>query len=299
MTTLLELAPSCYYLPGSVNVGVVSNDRHEALIIDSGGDKEYGRNIRKAVEGAKLKAVALLNTHSHADHYGGNDFLTRNMGVPVYAPDIEEAILRYPYLEPMYLYGGAAPLAGLHNKWLEAKASPVREIYAVNDEPLTVGPFTLQRHDTSGHAVRQVAIGVGTVLYAADAFFGAEVLAKYEIPFVHDVAGQLATLDKLLTLPYEIFVPGHGAPTRDIHPAVEANRGAIHQAAAWVQAAVQGSSTTSDIVHQVTAHLQNPPSSLSTYFLMQSCVLAYLTYLTNRGTITPIVEAGVLLWQRM
>jgi glyoxylase-like metal-dependent hydrolase (beta-lactamase superfamily II) len=298
MSKLIELAPNCYYLPGAVNVGVVANESREALLIDTGGDKDYGRTIRKAVEAAGLKPVAIVNTHSHADHYGGNDFLARNLNLPVYAPEIEEAILRYPYLEPMYLYGGAVPLAGLRNKWLEAKASPVDIIYAVNEEPLGVGTFTLQRHDTSGHAVRQVAFGVGTVCYAADAFFGAEVLSKYGIPFVHDVAGQLATLDKLLTLPYEIFVPGHGDPTRDIQTAVVANRAAIAQAAEWVRNAVQAESTLSDIVHRVTSQLQNPPNNLSTYFLMNACVMAYLAYLTAQNEIAPTVEQGILTWRK-
>lgn len=297
MSKLIELAPHCYYLPGAVNVGVATNEQHEALLIDSGGDKDYGRTIRKAVEGAGLKAVAIVNTHSHADHYGGNDFLARNLNIPVYAPEIEEAILRYPYLEPMYLYGGAVPLAGLRNKWLEAKASPVDVVYAVNDEPLNIGTFTLQRHDTSGHAVRQVAFGVGTVCYAADAFFGAEVLSKYGIPFVHDVAGQLTTLETLLTLPYDLFLPGHGDPTRDIQTAVAANKAAIHQAAAWVRAGVQGESTLSDIVHRVTTQLHNPPNTLSTYFLMHSCVLAYLAYLTAQHEIAPVVEQGILTWR--
>jgi glyoxylase-like metal-dependent hydrolase (beta-lactamase superfamily II) len=295
--SLVRLAPDAYYLPGAVNVGILANGAGEALLLDTGGDKDYGRSIRKAVEEAKLRPVAILNTHSHADHYGGNDYFARNLNLPVWAPAFEEAILRYPYLEPMYLYGGAAPLAGLRNKWLEAKSSPVDHIYEVEDGPLSVGPFELMRHATSGHAVAQVAIGFGPVCYAADAFFGSEVLAKYEIPFVHDVAGQLATLDRLLSLPYDIFVPGHGEPTTSIAEAVESNRVYIRRTIEWVHAAVGDGATTSEVVHRVTARLEAPPSNLSTYFLMHSCVLAYLSYLTAQGQVAPIVEAGALHWE--
>ncbi len=295
--SLVRLAPDAYYLPGAVNVGVITNDAGDALLLDTGGDKDYGRAIRKAVEEAKLRPVAILNTHSHADHYGGNDYLARNLNLPVWAPTFEEAILRYPYLEPMYLYGGAAPLAGLRNKWLEAKSSPVDHVYEVEDGPLSVGPFEVTRHVTSGHAVAQVAIGFGPVCYAADAFFGSEVLAKYEIPFVHDVAGQLATLDRLLSLPYDIFVPGHGEPTTNVAEAVESNRVYIRRTIEWVHAAVSDGATTSEVVHRVTARLEAPPSNLSTYFLMHSCVLAYLSYLTAQGQVAPIVEAGALRWE--
>lgn len=295
---LRSIAPNAFYLPGNVNVGVITNDSGDALLLDTGGDKDYGRTIRKVVEEAKLCPVAILNTHSHADHYGGNDYLARNLNLPVWAPAFEEAVLRYPYLEPMYLYGGAAPLAGLRNKWLEAKASPVDHVFEVEEGPLEVGPFEVMRHVTSGHAVQQVAIGFGPICYAADAFFGAEVLAKYEIPFVHDVAGQLSTLDHLLTLPYETFLPGHGEPTTNVSEAVEANRTYIRRAAEWVRAAVGEGATTSEVVHRVTARLEAPPSNLSTYFLMQSCILAYLSYLTNEGEVAPIVEAGTLHWER-
>lgn len=296
MITFQQLAENCYYLPGSVNVGIVTDGAGNALLIDSGGDKDAGRNIRKGLEAAALRAVAIINSHSHADHYGGNDYLVRNLSVPVWAPVFEEAILRYPILEPIYLYGGAAPLAGLRNKWLEAKPSPVDHIYEVEDGPLEVAGITFERIASSGHAVRQVALGIGPVCYAADAFFGAEVLSKYEIPFVHDVAGQLATLERLLELEYRTFLPGHGAPTNDIAAAVAANRTAIEQAADWVRAAVGDGATTSEVVHGVTAQLSNPPSNLSTYFLMQSCVLAYLSWLTMQGEVDPIVEVGVLRW---
>ncbi len=296
--TLIELAPHAYYLRGAVNVGVVTNAAGEALLLDTGGDKEYGRAIRKALDGAGLRPIAIVNTHSHADHYGGNDFLTRNLAIPVWAPVFEEAVLRYPYLEPMYLFGGAAPLAGLRNKWLEAKASPVDRVYEVEEGPMEVGGIEVMRHVTSGHAVRQVALGVGEVCYAADAFFGADVLAKYEIPFVHDVAGQLATLERLPDLPYRLFLPGHGEPTEDIRGAVASNQAAIHRAAEWVRAAVGEGATISEVVHRVTARLESPPSNVSTYFLMHACILAYLSFLSNTDEVEAVVERGALTWQR-
>ncbi|MCZ7570683.1 MAG: MBL fold metallo-hydrolase [Ardenticatenaceae bacterium] len=310
MTTFIELAPHAFYLPGAVNVGVAATAAGDAVLIDSGGDKDYGRAIRKAVAAAGLTVRAIVNTHSHADHYGGNDYLVRNLGrepvsplsrfsVPVWAPTFEEAILRYPFLEPMYLFGGAAPLKGLQNKWLMAKPSPVDHVYDADDGQLEIAGLRLTLHRTDGHAVRQVAIGHGPVCYAADAFFGPDVLAKYEIPFTHDVAGQIAALRALIDWPYDWFVPGHGDPVRrvDLPAAVERNLDAIHRAATLVRRAVGAAATTSEVVHAVTGALAAPPGTLSTYFLMHSCVLAYLAHLTDQGAIEPVVEGGALRWQ--
>lgn len=302
MSQLIELAPRCFYLAGAVNVGVVASQAGDAILIDSGGDKDYGRTIRKAVTAAGLTVRAIVVTHSHADHFGGNEYLVRNLGsdpLPVWAPTLEEAILRYPYLEPMYLFGGAAPPKALQNKWLMAKPSPVDHVYDADDGELEIVGLRLTLHRTDGHAVRQVAIGVGPVCYAADAFFGAEVLSKYEIPFVHDVSGQIATLKALTDWPYDWFVPGHGEPVRreDLPETVERNLGAIEQATRMVRSAVNSAATTSDVVHAVTTALTNPPTTLSTYVLMQSCVLAYLAYLTAQGEIEPVVDGGILRWQ--
>lgn len=302
MTTLSQLAPDAFYLPGSVNVGVAAGGDGGAVLIDSGGDKEAGRAIRRAVEGAGLTVHAIVNTHSHADHYGGNEYLVRNLGtapVPVWAPEFEAAVLREPYLEPMYLFGGAAPLPDLRNKWLMAKPSPVDHLYSADDELLEIAGLRLALHRADGHAVRQVAIGHGPVCFAADAFFGAEVLAKYEIPFVHDVAGQLATLDALLAWPYDIFVPGHGEPVRraDLPATVASNRAAIERASEMVRRATDPFATTSEVVHAVTAQLRNPPANLSTYFLMHSCILAHLAYLVAQGRVATVVEGGALRWQ--
>lgn len=302
MSQLIELAPGAFYLPGAVNVGVAASPSGEAVLIDSGGDKDYGRAIRKAVEAARLTVCAIVNTHSHADHYGGNEYLVRNLGkapIPVWAPEFEEAVLRFPYLEPMYLFGGAAPLAGLQNKWLMAKPSPVDHVYTADAGSLEIAGLRLTLHRTDGHAVRQVAIGHGSVCYAADAFFGAEVLAKYEIPFVHDVAGQIATLRAMADWPYDWFVPGHGAPVAraDIGAAVATNLEYIERAAKLVRLAVGSFATTSEVVHAVTAQLATPPATLSTYFLMHACVLAYLGYLTAGEVIEPVVEGGALRWQ--
>ncbi|MBI1801983.1 MAG: MBL fold metallo-hydrolase, partial [Chloroflexi bacterium] len=123
MTNSLQpLADRIFYLPNVVNIGIVAlapdHSRGlapgpvgggRALLIDSGLDADYGKAARKACEALRLKPVAVINTHAHADHFGGNDYLARNCGVRVYAPAFEEAIMRYPELEPTYLFNGAYP----------------------------------------------------------------------------------------------------------------------------------------------------------------------------------------------
>ncbi|MER3455671.1 MAG: MBL fold metallo-hydrolase [candidate division GAL15 bacterium] len=298
MGELVELAAGCGYLPGAVNMGVVW-EGGRAVGVDTGGDRDAGRRLLRAVRARSWELMAVVNTHSHADHYGGNHYLVRQLpALRVWAPEVEEAVLRNPYLEPFFLFGARPPEA-LQNKWLMAEPSPVHHVYTPEQGELQVSGLLLRVHPAHGHAVRQAALGFGPVCYAADAFFGPEVLDKYEIPFCHDVAGQLATLDRLAGWPYEWFVPGHGSPIHreQLEVVLERNRRAVREATERVRAAVATGATADEVVHRVAGGLRNPPANPSTYFLLRSTVLAHLAYLLERGEVDWTVSGGVLRWE--
>jgi glyoxylase-like metal-dependent hydrolase (beta-lactamase superfamily II) len=296
---LVELAPGCGYLPGAVNAGVVWSQGGVAVAVDSGGDRDAARNLLRAVQARGLVLTAVVNTHSHADHYGGNDYLLRQLpDLEVWAPELEEAVLRHPYLEPFSLYGAHPPQA-LQNKWLMAKPSAVHHVYPTADGQLEVAGLVLRVHRADGHSARQAALGFGPVCYAADSFFGPEVLEKYEVPFTHHVAGQQQTLERMRDWPYEWFVPGHGAPVRrpELPAVLEANLRAVRQATDRVRRALAGGATADEVTHRVAAELRSPPANPSTYFLLRAAVMAHLAHLLELGEATWELERGTLRWR--
>lgn len=295
---LVELADGCGYLPGPVNVGLVWGPDGRAVAVDSGGDRDAARGLLRAVQARELRLVAVVNTHAHADHYGGNEYLVRQQpDLEVWAPELEEAVLRNPYLEPFYLFGACPPEA-LRNKWLMARPSPVHHVYSTAQAELQVAGLFLRVHRADGHSARQAALGFGPVCFAADSFFGPEVLQKYGVPFAHHVAGQLQTLEEMRGWPYEWFVPGHGEAVRraELPAVLDANRLAVRQATEWVRAALGSGATTDEVVHRVAAQLPAPPSTPSTYFLLRATVTAHLAYLLESGEVTWQLDCGALRW---
>lgn len=298
MSEIELLGERCGFLPGAVNVGVVWEVSGRAVAVDTGTDRDAGRHLLRAVQARSLRLVAVVNTHSHADHYGGNEYLLRQVpDLEVWAPQLEEAVLRYPYLEPFFLYG-AQPPEPLRNKWLMAKPSVVHHVYETADGELKIAGLVLRVHRADGHAVRQAAVGFGDVCYAADAFFGPEVLEKYEVPFTHDVTEQLSTLQRLRAWPYEVFVPGHGSPVRrhQLLRVLQDNEQAVRRTTDRVLQAVGSGATSDEVVHRVAADLRNPPSNPSTYFLLRSTVMSHLTYLLEAGQVDWTLDRGVLRW---
>ncbi len=295
MADLQELSSNIYYLPGGVNAAVVVNDDKEALLVDTGGDKDHGRRIKKACDALLVKPVAILNTHSHADHYGGNEYLVRNFGLPVYAPPFEASIMRSPLLEPVYLFNGAQPPQEMLSKWLLAKPSPVDAL--LSPGRLELYGLTLEIFDTSGHAHTHYSVGVGDMLLAADAVFGESVLDKYPLPFGQNIGRQRESAARVGDLGARVALPGHGDPTEDVAGLVEANLAAFERAANAVAEAATGVDTAT-VLTQTCDALGVVMTDLPRYTLNLCTVMAYLSRLREQGRVTLTLEHNALRWSQ-
>ena len=162
----VQLTGRVHYLHGAVNSGLVETERG-LVVIDSGLDRGAANKILRAAEELGRPVVAVLNTHAHADHFGGNAQLVRRAGVPVYAPAGEDAVIREPLYEPVYLFGGAEPIAALRNRFLLAEPSPVDHVIRPG-ERVAIDGVEIEVVDLSGHSLAQVGFLVDGVLFAAD-----------------------------------------------------------------------------------------------------------------------------------
>lgn len=75
MYELIQLTEHDYYIDCPAKIGLVKAADDEVFLIDSGNDKDAGKKIYRILESNKWKLKAIFNTHSHADHIGGNRFL--------------------------------------------------------------------------------------------------------------------------------------------------------------------------------------------------------------------------------
>lgn len=296
----LQLSQRVHVVLGAVNCAIIDLGSGEALLVDTGQDKDHGRRIRRALEALDLAPKVILNSHSHADHFGGNDYLLRQYpAAQVWAPEIEADIIRSPDLEPIYLFHGAKPLPELTSKWLKGPASPVHRVVGAGQEQ--IDGVTLELIDTRGHAHRQLAVLIDDVLLATDALFGAETLAKYPLPFAQDVGGQLAafeTVDTTMkTTAAKVLLPGHGQPTKDFADLVTLNRAAVERASAAVLAACNEAGIEA-VLASVAEQLELRMTDLPRYHLNYTTVAAHLGYLRAEGRVSTSLNGGRLTWGR-
>ena len=293
----VELAPGVFHLQSGSNMGLVAQDG-KGLLIDTGLDKDTTRRALRIVEALDVTLEAIFITHAHADHFGGAYFLQRRTDTLLYAPRLEAAMMEHPIIEPLYLFGGAAPIGELRHKFTLAK--PCRVDHMIEPGPHEIGPFLVELIPLPGHAPNQMGLAVEEVLFCGDAVFPAETLEKHKIPFCFDLDEWLTTLERLPGLPYAHFAPGHGPAysSAEIAEICAANRERLEEIREVVYAALEEPQGTPALVQCVADYFELELAGAVFYFLVRTTILAALSSLERAGEATAVVENNQLLWQQ-
>lgn len=299
---LTQLHEQTWVIQGGANIGVVAHEGR-CLIIDSGMDKDTGRDILKQVKKLGLTPTALLVTHAHADHFGGAHYLVQQTGLKVYATRVEAAVMSGPILEPLYLFSGAQPPPELQHKFLLAKPCLVDIVLSGNEQKVDEVPVSVV--SLPGHSIEQVGVAFGDTFFVGDAFLTPEILDKHHIPFYSDVDTGLMTLTTLKTqiLPFKHIVAGHG----EIYTSIERANRAIEYIIDRLESILENIRAAltddkarpgADILSAVAQALGAPIQTFPQYVLYNTTVQSALSTLYRRGEISPIFQEDSLLWQR-
>ena len=299
---LTQLNEQTWVIQGGANIGVIAYEGR-CLIIDSGMDKDAGRDILKQVKKLGLTPTALLVTHAHADHFGGAHYLVGQTGLTVYATRVEASVMASPLLEPLYLFSGAQPPRELQHKFLLAKPSPADVILAGNEN--VVDQIPVQVISLPGHSLEQVGVAFGGTLFVGDAFLTTDILDKHRIPFYSDVQTGLTTLATLKTQTdtFKNIVAGHG----EIYTAAEHANRAINYTIQRLEnilenvreALANGTPRPlADILSAVVGAQGATINALSQYVLYQTTIQSALSTLYAQGEVYPLFQSNSLLWNR-
>jgi len=294
--TLTQLSDSTFYIPSPSNVGLYIQD-NKATLIDSGNDKEAGRQILKLLKEHNLELSLIINTHSHADHIGGNEFLQKRTGCRIAAAALEADLIQHPLLESTILNGGF-PHLRLRNKFLLAKASTVTDI--IQNSGRITGT-SLSAVPVPGHFLDMIAVESSDgVLFTADSIISEDILSKYHIHFLYDVKAHFETLNMLKNRDDKLFVPSHGKPVNqdDFRSLVDYNEHKIRENIDVVLDSITSSVISEDILSKVCTHY-GIELNANQYVLIFSTLRSILGYLLDEKQVGVSYDAGRMLWSRL
>ena len=290
MYELVQVGKNSYYVQSPAKIGIVKLNDKDVCLIDSGSDKDAGRKIRQILEANNWRLIAIYNTHSNADHIGGNKYLQSQTGCKIYAPEIDCDFTNHPLLEPSFLYGGFPP-KDLRHKFLMAQASHA-EYLTENVIPKDMSILHLP-----GHFFDMVGFrNTDDVVYLADCLSSEETLQKYQIGFIYDVAAYLDTLEMVKTLNATIFIPAHAEATDNIASLAQININKVHDIADKILEICQNPIQFEKVL-QVLFHEYDLAMNFEQYVLVGSTVRSYLSWLKDAGQMEVLFETGQLLWK--
>lgn len=291
MYELMQIADRSYYINSPAKIGLIKLNETDVCLIDSGNDKEAGRKVRRVLETNQWNLKAIYNTHSNADHIGGNKYLQEQTGCKIYAPAIEHDFTRHTLLEPSFLYG-AYPPKDLRHKFLLAQESDVE--YLTEEclpEGITIIPLP-------GHFFDMVGFKTDDdVIYLADCLSGEETLRKYGIVFIYDVAAYLDTLERVKIMEARMFVPAHAQETDNIAPLAQFNIDKVYEVADKIISICEEPLCFEHILQRLFAAYELT-MNFQQYVLIGSTVRSYLAWLKDNGRLQADFEDNMLLWRK-
>ena len=287
---LIQCGERTYYIKNPTNIGIYRVDNENVYLIDSGNDKDAGKKILKIIDEQGFKVKGIINTHSHADHIGGNKLIQDRTNCEILAYGIEKSFIQSPILEPSLLYG-SYPFADLQNKFLFAKESNVKSLE--NNLPDELEYFSLK-----GHFFDMIGIKTSDdVYFLADSLFSEGTINKYHLCYIYNVKEFLNTLDFLENLHGKLYIPSHAEATNDITQLININRKNINEIVSKIFDFCKTEKTFEEILQYIFSEY-NLTMNINQYVLIGSTTKAYLSYLIDQDMLIYYFKDNKMYWKQ-
>lgn len=290
MYELTQVGKRTYYIESPAKIGLYLINDEEVCLIDTGNDKDAGKKVLKIIESNNWKLKMIINTHSHADHIGGNQVLQQRTGCKIYAIGTDRGFTEHPVLEPALLYG-ANPPKELRGKGFMAKESHCQEL---TEEILPEG---LTITNLSGHTEAQIGLRTSDdVVFLADCLMGENILEKYRISYIFDVGAYLQTLNQVKEMKAALFIPSHSVVSEDIVSLVDANIRNTLEIMEDILIQCQMPRTIDEVIGEAFDRYKLE-FSFGQYFLNGTTIKAMVSYLHDLGKLEMVCEDNRIRWK--
>ena len=286
---LKKIGKSTYCLDNPVNIGFYLLDDNNICLIDTGSSKDYAKLIEKILTDNNWNLKYIINTHSHADHIGGNYYLQKKYNCKIYSSVIEASFISNTILEPALMYG-ANPIKSLYNRILHAASSNCNNIADIEIDGIKI-------IDLSGHSPGQIGILTDdNVFFVGDAYTSKEIIEKYSIQYMYDVKSVIEKLNYILSTDFKFYVPSHGLiESKDqAFNTIEKNKIAILKNMDIIKNIIESKISYNDLLKKVFSIYKININAIQ-YHVISATIKSFLRYLEQENLIEIIYDNNEMI----
>lgn len=285
---LKQIGPKTFCIEHDTNIGIHFIDDGRMYLIDT-GSKGDGEKIDEILSREGWVPSCIINTHTHIDHIGGNEFLMRKYGIPAYCTDYDMAFAHYSELEAAYMNGGYP-------------AEKLRTIFA---HPGMIGFRSIEKETPDGidwtylpgHSFGMIGIRTSDdVWFLGDSYLSRSFLKQYTFGFIYNVEAYIDTLKKLKEFKGALFVPSHGIIETDTVPTLEQNLRSVTEMCGMICETCREYRGQDEILQQMYERLRMHARPAQ-HALLSSTVKSYLTYLQDRNKLECRFVDNIMKWR--
>lgn len=285
---LKQIGSKTFCIEHDTNIGIHFTDDGRMYLIDT-GSKGDGEKIDEILSREGWVPSCIINTHTHIDHIGGNEFLMRKYGIPAYCTDYDMAFAHYSELEAAYMNGGYP-------------AEKLRTIFA---HPGMIGFRSIEKETPDGidwtylpgHSFGMIGIRTSDdIWFLGDSYLSRSFLKQYTFGFIYNVEAYIDTLKKLKEFKGALFVPSHGIIETDIVPTLEQNLRSVTEMCSMICETCREYRGQDEILQQMYERLRMHARPAQ-HALLSSTVKSYLTYLQDRNKLECRFVDNIMKWR--
>lgn len=285
---LKQIGSKTFCIEHDTNIGIHFTDDGRMYLIDT-GSKGDGEKIDEILSREGWVPSCIINTHTHIDHIGGNEFLMRKYDIPAYCTDYDMVFAHYSELEAAYMNGGYP-------------AEKLRTIFA---HPGMIGFRSIEKETPDGidwtylpgHSFGMIGIRTSDdIWFLGDSYLSRSFLKQYTFGFIYNVEAYIDTLKKLKECKGVLFVPSHGILETDIVPTLEQNLRSVAEMCSMICETCREYRGQDAILQQMYERLRMHARPAQ-HALLSSTVKSYLTYLQDRNKLECRFVDNIMKWR--